>query len=391
MVKDKLCWEISFLKPLSKARLSKKEREKKVLHGLVEAFIKNPQPIGSKTLKEDSFQDISSATIRNYFATLEDQGYLVQQHASGGRIPTEKAYQDYAEAFLMAGTLNEENDRKLSELRSSFGKEIALYLQRAVELFSELSALPCFLSSPRFDQDGIVDVKLVGIDQNRLLCVILTELGLVHTETLYISEKLHHHALKRVGEALMKRVKGQESMMTLSAIESSVLQKIYNEVMVRYIIGYANFSSEDLLKTGLSRLLVYPEFNNAETFSSGLSLFENGDHLKELIRASCQSKSLKYFIGEGLTQYSPLAQNCAVLTLPYLIHGKVVGAIGVLGPMRLPYRSLFGLLRAFSEYVSTALSETISKHELSYRLPEDGQLYLESRDSTHPNLIEDQR
>lgn len=379
------------LKTLSKARLSKKEREKKVLFGLVEAYIKSPQPIGSKTLKEDAFQEISSATIRNYFSTLEEQGFLSQQHASGGRIPTEKAYKAYAQEFLRAGTLDEGTDKRLKALQGLFDKEIGAYLFRATELLSEISGYPVFLSTPRFDQDALLDIKLVGIDANRCLCVLVTELGLIHTETLYLQNKLHLHALMRIEEALLAKVKGKECQTKLDATEQKTLQSIYHEVMVRYIMGYSNFSTEDLHKTGLSRLLVYPEFNNAETFASSLSLFENDQHLRELIRKCAKDSSLKYFIGEDLLSYFPLAQSCTVLALPYTIHGKIVGVVGLLGPQRLAYRRLFGLLRAFSEYISQALSTTIIKHQLSYRMPKDGQLYLESKNSNPTHLIEDQR
>ncbi len=379
------------MKTLSKARLSKKEREKKVLFGLVESYINNPQPVGSKTLKEDSFQEISSATIRNYFATLEEQGFLSQQHASGGRIPTEKAYKEYAQEFLKAGTLDEENDQKLKVLQGLFDKEIGAYLGRATELLSEISGYPVFLSTPRFDQDAIIDIKLVGIDIHRCLCIIVTELGMIHTETLHLQSKHHLHALVRIEEALLARIKGKERQTKLNSSEEKTFQDIYHEVMVRYIIGYSNFSTEDLFKTGLSRLLVYPEFNNAETFASSLSLFENDEHLRRLIHKSAIDQTLKTYIGEDLVHYFPLAKNCTVLALQYLIHGKIVGVSGLLGPQRLPYRKLFGLLRAFSEYVSQTLSTTITKHQLSYRMPKDGQLYLESENSNPIHLIEDQR
>ncbi len=373
--------KLATLKTLFKARLSKKERERKVLFGLIDAYIESPQPVGSKTLKESFFQDLSSATIRNYFAALEEAGYLSQHHASGGRIPTEKAYKLYAEEFLRAGTLDEEKDRELKTLSSLNDKEVGSYLQRASELLSELAGYPAFISSPRFDHDSITDIKLVGVDTSRCLCVIVTELGLIHTETLYLDIKLHHHALKRIEEALLVRIKGQETKTTLDKTEDRLLQKIYNEVMVRYIIGYANFSIEDVYKTGLSRLLAHPEFNNAEAFASGLSLFENEANLRNLLKESCRDKTLKYYIGEDLLAYCPIAENCTVLVIPYQIGGKIVGAIGLLGPLRMSYRTLFGTLRAFTEYVSSALSKSMAKHKLSYRMPQDGTLYLEANSS----------
>lgn len=376
------------MKTLSKTRLSKKEREKKVLFGLVDAYIKNPQPIGSKTLKESLFQDLSSATIRNYFSSLEEAGYLAQQHASGGRSPTSLAYETYATEYLRDGTLDQAKDEALKALSQMEAKEIGAFLQNAAEVLSELSGYPVFISSPRFDQDSITDIKLLGIGDARVLCVIVTELGLIRTETLYLKGKPQYHALRRIEEVLLSRIKSTETKITLDEQEETLAQKIYNEIMVRYIIGYANFSTEDIYKTGLSRLLAYPEFNNAETFASGLSLFENENHLKILLKDSCRDKTLKVQIGEALKVYSPLSDKCSVLILPYSIGGKIVGAVGLLGPERMPYRTLFGLLRAHSEYLSLALSQSIDKHKLTYRLPQDGTLYLEAK--TETNLLEDQ-
>lgn len=382
---------VATLKILSKKRLNKKEREQKVLYSLVELFIHDNQPIGSKTLMEKSFKDLSSATIRNYFAALENSGYLSQQHASGGRIPTELAYKVYADEFIKAGILDEDKDKKLKALSQYKGKEVGAYLQQSAELVSSVTNLPTFISSPRFDQDSVIDIKLVLIDSFRCLCVVLTELGLIHSEVLYFEIKLHHHSLKRIEEVLLTRLKGMESATRLSSDEEILAYKIYNEVMVRYIIGYANFSMEEIYSTGLSRLLTCPEFNNAERFASGLALFENPNYLREIVRASCKDKSLRTFIGSELSKYSPLTQECAVIVLPYYIGGKIVGSIGVLGPMRIPYRSLFGTLRVCVEYISTTLTKNMIKHKLTYRTPQEGNLFLESNNNSSCNLLEDKR
>lgn len=338
---------------------------------------------------ETSFQDLSSATIRNYFGVLEESGHLSQQHASGGRIPTEQAYKAYAKEFLKAGVLDADKDRKLKELSSYLDKDVGAYLQKAAELFSSVSRFPTFISSPRFDHDYIIDLKLVLINSSKCLCVIVTELGMIHTEVLYFEEKLHHHGLRRIEEALIAKIKSQEASITLDKVEEKLALKVYNEVMVRYIIGYANFSLEEVYCTGLSRLLTYPEFNNAEQVASGLALFENKNHLRDLLKASAKDKNLKTFIGSDLSQYSPLTKDCSVLTLPYLIGGKIVGSVGILGPLRMPYKSLFGMLRAFVEYISEALTKSMVKHKLTFRTPEDGSLYLESTKQNDPVLLED--
>src|SRR5947207_2890936 len=146
------------LKPVTLKRVKKSERERYVLLGLVELYLKTGQPIGSNTLKDAGFHDLSSATIRNYFANLEEAGYLKQQHISGGRVPTPLAYKLYADENLGKGIVNEKEEKQLKELRQET-REIAAYLQQAAERLSQLTGYAVFLSAPRFDHDFILDIK----------------------------------------------------------------------------------------------------------------------------------------------------------------------------------------------------------------------------------------
>ena len=174
------------LKPLPIKKSPKQEREKKILIGLVAYYLKTGKPVGSHTLKDAGFHDLSSATIRNYFASLEEEGYLQQQHTSGGRVPTDKAYRLYAEHSLNELTESTES-KKLPEFEDELGemKEVVLYLQRMAETVSHLSGAATFLSSPRFDQDFVVDIKLISFDHCRYLYALLTNFVLIHTDVLH--------------------------------------------------------------------------------------------------------------------------------------------------------------------------------------------------------------
>ena len=171
-------------------RTKKEDREIKVLFGLIELFIETAKPVGSHTLQERGFADLSSATIRNYCSKLEDMGYLTQQHSSGGRIPTELAFSLYAEFCLNEpknsfkfDTLSSKEFMHLSQHEAS---EPALYLSLALETLSKITNLACFASSPRFDNDFIANIKLVTIDATRVIAIIVTNLGLIQTETIHV-------------------------------------------------------------------------------------------------------------------------------------------------------------------------------------------------------------
>ena len=144
-------------KTLSK-KPAKDEREQIFLLGLIDLYIKSGRPVGSNTLRESGFDSLSSATIRNYFSRLENQGYLKQQHSSGGRIPTPLAYKLYASHNLNQGTLPEKELETLKTALNQETREVTSYLMSAAEIISEASGCAVFLSSPRFDHDFVLEI-----------------------------------------------------------------------------------------------------------------------------------------------------------------------------------------------------------------------------------------
>lgn len=366
------------LKPVSIKRINKQDRERKVLFGLVECYIQTGKPIGSNTLKEAGFEDLSSATIRNYFANLEEAGYLTQAHSSGGRIPTSLALRTYAEAFADDYTF-EEDEEPLRDLDKANSREIARYLQEGAELLSEWTGCAVFLSAPRFDHDFVITIKLVSLDVFRCLFVLITDFGVVQTEILHLREMPSPDGLKRIENYFHYRLTGIGRPENLEIREEALGKELYHELMLRYIVSYSNFTDEDIYRTGFSRLLAYPDFQETSLLASALSLFENVHSMRLLLKDCATKDRLKFWIGSDLDPYLPDSKS-AVIAVPYSINSKPVGAIGLLGPARLPYRRLFSRLRRFSECVSQTLTRTIYKFKISFRQPESGKMYLQKEE-----------
>lgn len=378
-------------------RIGKQDRERRVLLGLVDYYIKTGKPVGSNTLKETEFDELSSATIRNYFAHLEQEGYLSQPHTSGGRIPTDLAYATYAHAYLDADdtTLDPALFDPMREFES---REIASFLQESAELLGMHTNCAVFLSAPRFDHDFVVDLKLVSIDALRCLCILITDFGLVKTEILHLPEKLSTFAIKRIESYFKWRLRGLDKPENLDPQEEAVAQSFYNEVMLRFIVGYSSFTEEEIYRTGFSRLLGVPEFQeDPSLLANTLSLFENVHSMRLLLRECMTLKRLHFWIGNDLSTLSSTTSNCTVIAIPYYIHQNAVGAVGILGPTRLPYRTLFAQLRLFSELVSDALTKTIYKHKISFRQADHQGFYLKQQEQQligrqkRPILLEDKR
>ncbi len=346
---------------------AKGERERLLLIGLVDLYLEMGRPISSNTLRENGFESLSSATIRNYFAKLEEAGYLRQQHSSGGRVPTPLAYKLYAE--LVVDSNGSDSAEPLLDSRLYHeGREVANYLQESAEVISELSQCAAFLSAPRFDQDLILDARFVNIDPYRSLCILISDFGLIHTETLYTHHKLSSFSLKRIENYFRSKLTKQPST-TLSAAEEKIAEHFYQEVMLRRIAHYANFTSEEIYRTGFSQLLSYPDFSDTSVLAGGLALFENTKSLTTLLTECTESGSLSFWIGADLTDYCAIAQGCSVIAVPYHIGPSIVGALAILGPHRIPYKRLLHLMQSIAKVMSHTLTECLHKYKISYRLP----------------------
>lgn len=356
------------LKSLLSKRPNKDNREKQILLSLVELYLKTGKPVGSQTLKENGFSLLSPATLRNYFVKLEEAGFLKQQHSSGGRIPTSLAYKAYAEFVHSAAALDELEKEHLFQLLSKETREVHLYLQKAAEILSNITQGAVFLSSPRFDQDFVLDIKLLSIDIHRVLCVLVTDFGTVRSEILFIEKKLSAFSIKRIEQFFHWKITGLDKP-KLNSEEELIANKFYSEILLRHIVNYSSFSYSDILKTGFSKMLQYPDFNNTTSLANGLALFENDQALRSLLMECSEKKEIKFWIGEDLYPFSSQTNSCSVLAIPYYIHNTAVGSIAILCPSRAPYKKLFATLKTTSEAISSSLTKSLYKFKISYRQP----------------------
>lgn len=357
-------------------KVQKADRELEVLFGLIEAFLENGKPIGSGTLKEASFDHLSSATIRNYFAKLEEDGYLTQTHSSGGRIPTEKAFRLYAQKFTDLGVIESETLEAINEIKKIESKEVVSLIQKSVEDLSRLTDTCAFISLPRFDRDFLVDIKVLPIDSHRILFALVTDFGSIQTEVLRVEERISLLSAKRIEAYLKYRLTGNDKPANLEVEEEQIGLKFYNEVVIRFLVGYSNVINEEVLRAGFSKLLHYPESHDPAILAESLALFENSTSIRHLLRDAAAHDGLRFWIGSDLIPFHKTSKDTAVIAIPYYVNTQAVGALAVLSPMRVPYRKIFGALRAMSAALSVAITHNLYKFKITYRQPEHFQLMI---------------
>lgn len=352
-----------------RAKPLKAEREKQVLFGLIDMFIQTGKPVGSQSLQESAFETISPATIRNYFAKLEEDGFLIQGHASAGRIPTPLAFKLYIEEVGQTHVIHPKEKKWIRSCLIKETKEIVSYLQEAADFLSELGVCATFLSSLRFDQDFVQDIKLVPLDTSRLLSVLITDFGLVHTEIIRIDAKLSHFSIKRLESFFKFKMTGLDRP-ELSEEEETIAKRLYNEVLMRHLVNHVHFTHADLYKTGFSKLLAHPDFAELSQLSSTMALFENESSLQTILQDAQRTTQLIRYVGDDLNHFIKTKEPIAsILALPYFIHQNTAGAFGVLIPMRSDYKRIIALLHLFSECITETLTKSVYTYKISYRKP----------------------
>jgi heat-inducible transcriptional repressor len=356
-----------------------------VLLGLVDLYLKEGKPIGSNTLKSAGFKFLSSATIRNYFAKLESEGYLHQQHSSGGRIPTNKAYKFYVDTYILDREPILKEEKLLSKTLQKETNEVVSYLHSAAETLSELTQCPVFLSTPRFDVDFIQNIRFMPLDSEKLLCILVTNFGLLRTETLLLPRSFTQEEAGELEHYFHWRLSKKPKPLFSDEKLSKWAQRIYNEIMVRHVTNSAQ-SSTEIYRTGLSKLLLYPEFTDPSALASSLSLFEDSLQMRSLLNTSLLKNKLSCWIGDDL---GPKTSECCVISIPYKIGQINAGSFAVLGPCRLPYRWLFSVLDHFASLVSDAITENVYKFKIHFHPPQDEALLKKNLSEAQLILLED--
>lgn len=348
---------------------TKASREKAVLLGLIDHFLRSGRPVGSNTLKEEGFEHLSSATLRNYFSKLESEGLLEQQHISGGRIPTQKALRLYInEIQENIGTCPESLHLRQT-LAEKENREVVSQVRQAMEALSFFCPAATFASTPRFDRDFVTDIRLMSLHPSQVLAILLTDFGAIHTEVIPLEHKTGTVAIKRLEDTLRAWVcrQREESEDVLTPEELVLAKKIYSEAMARFAVQYAHFTDEEIIKTGMAQLLHFPELCAPESLAETLALMENSGALRRITRDAMAHGTMRCWIGKELEAFSTYVGPTAVLAAPYAIGPHWVGAIALLGPLRMPYKRCMQGLLACAEGLSQSLTKSLYKFQLSYR------------------------
>jgi heat-inducible transcriptional repressor len=334
------------------------KRAQILLKTLVEHYISDGQPVGSRTLSQSSGLDLSPATIRNVMSDLEDQGFIVSPHTSAGRIPTQRGYRFFVDTLLTVKPLQLQEIKRLEhELSSPDPQEL---ISSAAGLLSSLTQFAGVVMIPKRKSIAFRHLEFLPLSDKRILVIIVTSDGSVQnriiiTEKSYSASELtqatnffnQHYSgstFEQVQKKLHEELKQMQSDITrlmAAALEASskVLEDDKDNVVIS---GERNLLQVDDLSTNVTSLRKLFE------------IFERRTSLMQLLDNSQRAEGIQIFIG-GESGYLPL-DECSMVTAPYEVDGSVVGTVGVIGPTRMAYERVIPIVDITAKLLSSALS-----------------------------------
>ena len=327
-------------------------RAKLLLKALVERYIADGQPVGSRTLSRASGLELSPATIRNVMADLEDLGLIASPHTSAGRIPTAKGYRLFVDTML---TVQREQLAPLALAPEQPQKVIA----SAAHLLSSLSQFVGVVMAPR-RTSVFRHIEFLRLSERRFLVIIVSPDGDVQNRVIFSETDFTQGQLIEAANFLNQNYAGMAMEQVRERLKTEV-ESLRFEI-AGLMQAAVNVSSEalsqaqdDVVISGERNLLAVSDFSkDMGNLRRAFDLFEQKTQILRLLDVSAQADGVRIFIG-GESQVVPF-EELSVVSAPYEVDGQIVGTLGVIGPMRMPYDKMIQIVDITSKLVSNALS-----------------------------------
>ncbi|MPZ69811.1 MAG: heat-inducible transcription repressor HrcA [Actinobacteria bacterium] len=318
------------------------DRKATILRAIVSYYVTAGEPVGSKTLVEQYGLGVSSATVRNEMVALEELGYIHQPHTSAGRIPTDRGYRYFVNAYAAGAKLPSAETKQIQTFYDEARWELEDALRQTAGLLSNMTNHAALVFSPALDRSVARHVELVGLGGDRAMVVIVSDSGRVENHVVRVPEDIDDGELDRTAAILNGLVVGKPlesvAQTILGAVEGIPLEFRDAATRVGTVLesALAAHEGERVFLEGTSNMVDEHKFSDLETVRQVIGALEHRRILLELLAEGLSVDSMSVRIGsENLIEEM---QHCAVITAPYGSEGVVLGTLGVVGPTRMDYR-----------------------------------------------------
>jgi heat-inducible transcriptional repressor len=350
------------MSPESREETRLNERAQQLLKVLVESYIRDGQPVGSRSLSRDSGMSLSSATIRNVMADLETYGFVSSPHTSAGRVPTPKGYRFFIDTLLEIQPLTETTADQL-RTQLSVAEDSRALVSTASQLLSNVTQMAGVVSLQAAQAASLTHIEFLPLSEQRLLAIMVFDDREVQNRVVHLERDIPPEELRRAAAALNEQFRGrtleqvrQELIDQLSEMREKLNQGMVDTISVarQLFSGTTPRNDMELVIAGETKLMAYGELSSVEKLRRLFEAFDEKRAILQLLDMSLNGAGVQIFIGRE-SGYQIL-DDCSVVTAPYRSDNGAVGVIGVIGPTRMAYERVIPVVDLTAKLLGAALN-----------------------------------
>jgi heat-inducible transcriptional repressor len=338
------------------------ERAQHLLRVLVQRYIRDGEPVGSRTLARDSGLELSPASIRNIMSDLEELGMVAAPHTSAGRVPTVRGYRFFVDTLLRIQPMSEPEVARLARQFVADDVAVAELAAATSGLLSDVTRLAGMVTVPRREPAAWRQIEFIPLGDQRVLTILVLSDGEVQNKILHLDKRFSAEALARAARYLNEHFVGRD----LRAIRDVLLGEMQqarasmNEAMLSAInmaerLFERPVPQASVVFSGETRLMEFAELSSVDKLKRLFEAFQQKQEILHLLDKCAAADGVQIFIGEE-SGYRVL-DECSVVTAPYQVDGRVVGVLGVIGPTRMAYDRVIPIVDVTARLLSAALNE----------------------------------
>ena len=334
------------------------QRQLNILQIIIDDFISTNEPVGSRSLSKKAEIPYSPATIRNEMADLEEMGFIEKTHISSGRVPSEKGYRYYVDHLLAPQMIQQDDVQKLKMVFEERLIELEQIVQNSARILSEMTNYTAIVLGPAAHDNHLRKIQIMPLDKKTAVAVIVTDTGHIENKMIHLTDGFDSTEIEKMVNILNERLQG----VPLTQIHAKLRHEvgiIFKERVQDYeqVLGMLERdlyvpTKEKVFYGGKTNILSQPDFNDIGKIRMLMQVIEEGNFY-DMIAKNTGGINVK--IG---TENENLALNdCSIVSATFSIGEQNIGTIAILGPTRMEYARVIGLLKYFSNHLSKSLTD----------------------------------
>ncbi len=338
------------------------ERKLSILKAVIDDYIMTGLPIGSRTISKKHGIELSSATIRNEMADLEELGFLEQPHTSAGRVPSHKAYRYYVDRLMKVVKLNSSEATKIKRYFEDRMSEVGQVIEKAAQVLSDTTHHISMVLKPQLRKSVIRHIQIVKITERKAILLVVTDAGLITDTVISVPEGITADYLEMISALLTEKLSAKTLEQAESDLRCCLVDNLrFGSEFVSDIISAIETSVEPqgekgIVLGGTQNIIEYPDYMSIEKAKSFISVLQTKEMLYDMMKKATQ---LEFSVTIGQENEVKELRDLSVVTATYKIGGKSLGSFGVIGPTRMDYAKVISILGYVSQSLNSILSNFI--------------------------------